>query len=139
MAKLRRSEKLLRIQVKNGSDVVVYKSVDEIINSEFELNTVEFCLSKTVETELEQMAFEILKQKIKNQKYKLLLEGVQIVLSLEVENQKNLKQEIKKCVENIDEIIDEIRLDTQIEKITRSSVCVLGNMIEAQLRVQIYI
>lgn len=139
MAKLRRSEKLLRIQVKNGSDVVVYKSVDEIINSEFELNTLEFCLHKTVETELEQMAFKVLQEKIENQKYRLRLEGVQIVLSLEVENQKNLKQEIKKCVENIDEIIDEIRLDTQIEKITRSSVCVLGNMIEAQLRVQIYI
>lgn len=129
----------MKIQVKNGSKTVIFKSVDEIVDSEFKLNTVEFCLYKTVETELEKQAFEVLREKIENQKYKLLLEGVQIVLSLEVENQKNLKQEIKKCVENIDEIIDEIRLDTQIEKITRSSVCVLGNMIEAQLRVQIYI
>lgn len=136
MAKLRRSEKLLRIQVKNGSDAVVYKSVDEIINSEFELNTMEFCLHKTVETELEKQAFEVLKEKIENQKCKLLLEGVQIVLSLEVENQYNLKQEIKKCVENIDEIIEQIRIDTSIERKFRLQSCIIGNLINSELRVE---
>lgn len=136
MAKLRRSEKLLRIQVKNGSDAVVYKSVDEIINSEFELNTVEFCLHKTVETELEKQAFEILKEKIKNQKYKLTLKGIQIVVVLEEGNQKNLKQEMKKCVEYIDEMIYEIRMDTGIERQIRHKACIIGNLIEAELRVQ---
>lgn len=136
MAKLRRSEKLLRIQVKNGSDAVVYKSVDEIINSEFELNTVEFCLHKTVETELEKQAFEILKEKIKNQKYKLTLKGIQIVVVLEEGNQKNLKQEMKKCVEYIDEMIYEIRIDTSIERQNRLKACVIGNLISSELRVQ---
>lgn len=125
----------MKIQVKNGSETVIFRSIDEIVDSEFKLNTVEFFLSKTVETELEQMAFEILKQKIENEKYKLRLEGVQIVLVLELENP-NLKQEIKKCVEYIDEMIYEIRIDTGVERQNRLKACIIGNLIEAELRVQ---
>lgn len=128
----------MKIQVKNGSETVIFRSIDEIINSEFELNTVEFFLSKTVETELEQMAFEILKQKIENEKYKLRLEGVQIVLVLEEGNIKNLKKEIKKCVENIDSIVDEIRLDTKIQRQIRHKNYVIGNLIEAELKVEMF-
>lgn len=128
----------MKIQVKNGSETVIFRSIDEIINSEFELNTVEFFLSKTVETELEQMAFEILQQKIENEKYKLRLEGVQIVLVLEEGNIKNLKKEIKKCVENIDSIVDEIRLDTKIQRQIRHKNYVIGNLIEAELKVEMF-
>lgn len=126
----------MKIQVKNGSETVIFRSIDEIVDSEFKLNTVEFFLSKTVETELEQMAFEILKQKIENEKYKLRLEGVQIVLVLEEGNIKNLKKEIKKCVENIDSIVDEIRLDTKIQRQIRHKDYVIGNLINSELRVE---
>lgn len=126
----------MKIRVKNGSNTVEFKLINQIINSEFEVDTVEFFLSKTVETELEQMAFEILKQKIKNEKYRLLLGGVQIVLVLEVDNKKELKKEIKKCVEIIDEIIEQIRIDTSIERKFRLKACIIGNLIEAELRVQ---
>lgn len=125
----------MKIRVKNGSNTVEFKSINQIINSEFEVDTVEFFLSKTVETELEQMAFEILQQKIENEKYKLRLEGVQSVLVLELENP-NLKQEIKKCVEYIDEMIYEIRIDTGVERQNRLKACIIGNLIEAELRVQ---
>lgn len=125
----------MKIHVKNGSETVELKSIDEIINSEIKVDTVEFCLNKTVETELEQMAFEILQQKIENEKYKLRLEGVQSVLVLELENP-NLKQEIKKCVEYIDEMIYEIRIDTGVERQNRLKACIIGNLIEAELRVQ---
>lgn len=128
----------MKIQVKNGSNTVISRSIDQIINSEFEVDTVEFCLNKTIETELEQRAFQILKQKIENEKYRLILEGVQIVLSLKVENKEELKKEMKKLVENIDEIIDQIRIDTEIEKIIRSSACVLGNLVNSELRLKIY-
>lgn len=126
----------MKIQVKNGSETVIFRSIDEIINSEFELNTVEFFLSKTVETELEQMAFEILQQKIENEKYRLLLGGVQIVLVLEVDNKKELKKEIKKCVEIIDEMIYEIRIDAGIERKIRFQSCIIGNLINSELRVE---
>lgn len=96
-------------------------------------------LNKTIETKLEIQAFEILKEKIQNERYRLMLDGIQFVLILEMGNEKNLKQEINQCIQHIDSIVDEIRLDTDIKKIIRSSACVLGNMIEAQLRVQIYI
>ena len=126
----------MKIQVKNGSETVIFRSVDEIINSKFELNTVEFFLSKTVETELEQMAFEILKQKIENQKYRLQLEGVQIVCVLEAENKKELKKELRKLVEVIDSIIDQIRINIGIERKIRHKACVIGNLINSELRVE---
>lgn len=126
----------MKIQVKNGSETVIFRSIDEIINSEFELNTVEFFLSKTVETELEQMAFEILKQKIENQKYRLRLEGVQIVCVLEAENKKELKKELRKLVEVIDSIIDQIRINIGIERKIRHKACVIGNLINSELRVE---
>ena len=125
----------MKIHVKNGSETVELKSIDEIINSEIKVDTVEFCLNKTVETELEQMAFEILKQKIENQKYRLRLEGVQIIVVLEAEKQE-LKKELKKHIEYIDAIVDEIRLDTGIERQIRHKACVLGNLINSELRVQ---
>lgn len=128
----------MKIRVKNCSNTVVFKSVDEIANSRIELDTIEFCLNKTVETELKQRAFEILKQKIKSKKYKLTLEGIQIVFVLEVENPKNIKKEIKNCVEYIDEMIYEIRMDTGIERQIRHKACVLGNLINSELRVQMY-
>lgn len=128
----------MKIQVKNGSETVIFESIDQIINSECEVNTSEFCLSKTIETKLEKQAFEILKEKIESKKYKLLLQGVQIVLVLDIENKRNLKKELRKCVECIDSIIDQIRLDIEIERIVRSKACVLGNMIESELRVLIY-
>ncbi len=126
----------MKIRVKNSSETVELKSIDEIINSEIKVDTVEFCLNKTVETELEQMAFEFLKQKIKSKKYKLTLEGIQIVFVLEVENPKNIKKEIKNCVEYIDEMIYEIRIDTDIERQIRHKACVLGNLINSELIVQ---
>lgn len=126
----------MKIQVKNGSETVIFRSIDEIINSEFEVDTVEFCLNKTVEAELVNQAFEVLKEKMRNEKYKLTLEGVQIVLILEEGNIKNLKKELRKCVEYLDEAVDQIRIDTQIERIVRSSACVLGNLIVGELRVQ---
>lgn len=128
----------MKIQVKNGSEAVELKSIDEIINSEIKVDTVEFCLNKTVETELEQMAFEFLKQKIKSKKYKLTLEGIQVVFVLEVENPKNIKKEIKNCVEYIDEMIYEIRIDTSIERQFRLQACIIGNLINGELRVQMY-
>lgn len=128
----------MKIHVKSGSETVELKSIDEIINSEIKVDTVEFCLNKTVETELEQMAFEILQQKIENEKYRLLLGGVQIVLVLEVDNKKELKKEIKKCVEIIDEMIYEIRIDAGIERKFRLKACIIGNLIEAELRVQMF-
>lgn len=126
----------MKIHVKNGSETVIFKSVDEIANSEIKVDTVEFWLSKTVETELEKQAFQILKEKNQNEKYRLILEGVQIVLILEMENIKNLKKEIKKCVEIIDEMIYEIRIDAGIERKFRLKACIIGNLIEAELRVQ---
>lgn len=126
----------MEIYVKNGSETVIFRSVDEIINSKFEVDTVEFYLSKTVETKLEQRAFETLKEKIQNEKYRLRLEGIQIVAVLEPENQKNLKQEIKKCVEYMDEIIDQIRIDNDIQRQIRQKACVLGNLINGELRVE---
>lgn len=126
----------MEIYVKNGSETVIFRSVDEIINSKFEVDTVEFYLSKTVETKLEQRAFETLKEKIQNEKYRLRLEGIQIVAVLEPENQKNLKQEIKKCVEYMDEIIDQIRIDNDIQRQIRQKACVLGNLINSKLRVE---
>lgn len=128
----------MKIQVKNGSETVIFKSIDEIINSEFEVNTVEFCLSKIVETELEKQAFEVLHKKIKNEKYRLRLEGVQVVAVLEAENPKNLKKELKKCIEYIDGIIYEIRIDTSIERQFRLQACIIGNLINGELRVQMY-
>lgn len=124
----------MKIRVKNCSNTVVFKSVDEIANSRIELDTVEFCLHKTVETELEQRAFKVLQEKIENQKYRLRLDGVQIVLVLDVENEK----ELKKHIEYIDAIVDEIRLDTGIERQIRHKACVLGNLINSELRVQMY-
>lgn len=126
----------MEIYVKNGSETVIFRSVDEIINSKFEVDTVEFYLSKTVETKLEQRAFETLKEKIQNEKYRLRLEGIQIVAVLEPENQKNLKQEIKKCVEYMNEIIDQIRIDNDIQRQIRQKACVLGNLINGELRVE---
>lgn len=126
----------MEIYVKNGSETVIFRSVDEIINSKFEVDTVEFYLSKTVETKLEQRAFETLKEKIQNEKYRLRLEGIQIVAVLEPENQKNLKQEIKKCVEYMDEIIDQICIDNDIQRQIRQKACVLGNLINGELRVE---
>lgn len=127
----------MKIQVRNGSETVVFKSVDEIINSKIELDTIEFYLHKTVETELEQRAFQVLKQKIKkNEKYRLRLEGVQIVLVLDIENKQNLKQEIKQCIQHIVSIIDEIRIDTSIERKFRLQFCIIGNLINGELRVQ---
>lgn len=126
----------MKIRVKNSSETVEFKSINQIINSEFEVDTVEFFLSKTVETELEQMAFEILKQKIENQKYRLRLEGVQVVAVLEAEKQKNLKKELKKLVEVIDSIIDQIRINIGIERKIRHKACVIGNLINSELRVE---
>lgn len=126
----------MKISVKNGSNTVEFKSINQIINSEIEVDTAEFCLNKTVETELEQRAFDFLKQKIKNEKYRLRLEGVQVVAVLEAEKQE-LKKEIKQCVEYIDSIIDEIRIDTSIERKFRLKACVIGNIINCELRVQI--
>lgn len=126
----------MEIYVKNGSETVIFRSVDEIINSKFEVDTVEFYLSKTVEIKLEQRAFETLKEKIQNEKYRLRLEGIQIVAVLEPENQKNLKQEIKKCVEYMNEIIDQIRIDNDIQRQIRQKACVLGNLINGELRVE---
>lgn len=128
--------KILKICVKNGSEKVIFRSVDYFINSEIKLDTIEFYLNQTVETELVNQAFEILKEKMRNEKYKLTLEGVQIVLILEEGNIKNLKKELRKCVEYIDSIVEQIRLDTQIKKIIRSSACVLGNLITGELRVE---
>lgn len=128
--------KILKICVKNGSEKVIFRSVDYFINSEIKLDTIEFYLNQTVETELVNQAFEILKEKMRNEKYKLTLEGVQIVLILEEGNIKNLKKELRKCVEYIDSIVEQIRLDTQIKKIIRSSACVLGNLIAGELRVE---
>lgn len=126
----------MKICVKNGSEKVVFRSVDYFINSEIKLDTIEFYLNQTVETELVNQAFKILKEKMRNEKYKLTLEGVQIVLILEEGNIKNLKKELRKCVEYIDSIVEQIRLDTQIKKIIRSSACVLGNLIAGELRVE---
>lgn len=126
----------MKIRVKNGSETVIFKSVDEIANSRIELDTVEFCLHKTVETELEQMAFIILEEKIENEKYKLQLKGVQILFVLKIEHKQNLKKEIRKCVEYIDKITDRIRIDTDIERIIRLKACTLGNLINAELIVQ---
>ena len=128
--------KILKSCVKNGSEKVIFRSVDYFINSEIKLDTIEFYLNQTVETELVNQAFEILKEKMRNEKYKLTLEGVQIVLILEEGNIKNLKKELRKCVEYIDSIVEQIRLDTQIKKIIRSSACVLGNLIAGELRVE---
>ena len=58
------------------------------------------------------------------------------MLILEEGNIKNLKKELRKCVEYLDEAVDQIRIDTQIERIVRSSACVLGNLIVGELRVQ---
>lgn len=58
------------------------------------------------------------------------------MLILEEGNIKNLKKELRKCVEYIDSIVEQIRLDTQIKKIIRSSACVLGNLIAGELRVE---
>lgn len=126
----------MKIQVRNGSETVVFKSVDEIINSKIELDTIEFYLHKTVETELEQRAFQVLKQKIKkNEKYRLRLEGVQIIVVLEAEKQE-LKKEMRKFVEYIDEIIEQIRIDTSIERKFRLQSCIIGNLINSELRVE---
>lgn len=126
----------MKISVKNGSNTVEFKSINQIINSEIEVDTAEFCLYTTTETKLDQMAFQILKEKAKNEKYKLMLEGIQIVLSLKVENKEELKKEMKKLVEYIDEIIDQIGLDTGIQRQIRLKACVLGNLINSELRVQ---
>ena len=126
----------MKIRVKNRSETVVFKSVEEIVDSEIEVDTAEFCLYKTIETKLDQMAFQILKEKAKNEKYKLMLEGIQIVLSLKVENKEELKKEMKKLVEYIDEMIDQIGLDTGIQRQIRLKACVLGNLINGELRVQ---
>lgn len=91
-------------------------------------------LNKTIETQLEIQAFEIIKEKIQNEKYRLMLDGIQIVLILDAENEK----EIKQCIKYIDFIIDGIRLDTSIERQNRLKACVIGNIIEAELRVCIY-
>lgn len=125
----------MKIQVKNGSETVELKSIDEIINSEIKVDTVEFYLSKTVETKLEQRAFETLKEKIKNEKYRLRLEGVQIIVVLEAEKQE-LKKEMRKFVEYMDSIIDQIRIDTSIERKFRLQSCIIGNLIAGELRVE---
>lgn len=127
----------MKIRVKNGSETVIFKSVDEIANSRIELDTVEFCLHKTVETELEQRAFKVLQEKIENQKYRLRLDGVQIIVVLEAEKQE-LKKEMRKFVEYIDEIIEQIRIDTSIERKFRLQACIIGNLINGELRVQMY-
>lgn len=94
-------------------------------------------LNKTIETKLEIQAFEVLQKKIKNEKYRLRLEGVQIIVVLEAEKQE-LKKEMRKFVEYIDEIIEQIRIDTSIERKFRLQACIIGNLIEAELRVCIY-
>lgn len=125
----------MKIRVKNSSETVVFKSVEEIVDSEIEVDTAEFCLYKTIETKLDQRAFKVLQGKIENQKYRLRLEGVQIIVVLEAEKQE-LKKEMRKFVEYIDEIIEQIRIDTSIERKFRLKACIIGNLIEAELRVQ---
>lgn len=127
----------MKIRVKNSSETVVFKSVEEIVDSEIEVDTAEFCLYKTIETKLDQRAFKVLQGKIENQKYRLRLEGVQIIVVLEAEKQE-LKKEMRKFVEYIDEIIEQIRIDTSIERKFRLKACIIGNLIEAELRVQMF-
>lgn len=128
----------MRIKVENGTETVVFRSVDETVDSEIEVDTAEFCLYKTIETKLDQRAFKVLQGKIENQKYRLILQGMQIVVVLEVENPKNQKKELRKCVEYIDAVIDQIRIDTHIDRQIRHKACVIGNLIEAELRVQMF-
>lgn len=92
-------------------------------------------LNKTIETKLEIQAFEVLQKKIKNEKYRLRLEGVQIIVVLEAEKQE-LKKEMRKFVEYIDEIIEQIRIDTSIERKFRLQSCIIGNLINSELRVE---
>lgn len=125
----------MKIRVKNSSETVVFKSVEEIVDSEIEVDTAEFCLYKTIETKLDQRAFKVLQGKIENQKYRLRLEGVQIIVVLEAEKQE-LKKEMRKFVEYIDEIIEQIRIDTSIERKFRLQSCIIGNLINSELRVK---